>query len=84
MIIFGLEGVLADCEHRMHFIENPMNSCENCFCSVKIGHVEEDYFCTWCKKYPAKWKLDYKSFYESCDKDKPIKPITNIWNDQRF
>ena len=27
-------------------------------------------------------KPDWKSFYEACDKDKPIESVISIWNDQ--
>lgn len=31
MIIFNLDGTLADCEHRRHFVEPPEDSCHDCY-----------------------------------------------------
>ena len=51
MIIFDLDGTLADCEHRRHFVD-----------------------------HGNKFEPDWKSFYEHCDKDKPIEPVIDIFN----
>lgn len=56
MIIFDLDGTLADCEHRRHFVDP--NSAE-------LG-------------YAQKWKPDWDSFYEACDKDIPIIPVIEM------
>ncbi len=61
MIIWDLDGTLADCEHRRHFVNY-----------VKwIGNQE-------IGSDLSKWKPDWKSFYEACDKDEPIKPTIEI------
>lgn len=71
MIVFDLDMVLADCRHRMHFID-----------SSNLG-TKEDYE-KWIapflesKKCPE-WAPDYKSFYDACDKDELIKPIIEIF-----
>jgi hypothetical protein len=67
MIIFSLDGTLADCEHRRHFIEKP----ERCECP---------YRCCICKKCEQfnEWKPDWQAFYEACDKDIPIVPTLSI------
>ncbi|MHB1059877.1 MAG: phosphatase domain-containing protein [Rhodanobacter sp.] len=76
MIIFDLDGTLADCEHRRHFITDPLDVCNDCYAAIKIGGMEENYQCQTCKRYPAQWKgADWRSFYEACDKDKPIHPV---------
>lgn len=65
MIIFDLDGTLADCEHRRHFVDPTKNLRFN---GDKDGI------------YPNKWKPDWKAFYEACDKDGPILAVVNIWN----
>lgn len=85
MIIFDLDGTLANCEHRRHFVQDPCDSCENCYSALKIERVDSDYQCSLCKRYPAAWKKpNWKSFYEACDKDEPILPTIGIfekyWN----
>lgn len=82
MIIFDLDGTLANCEHRRHFIECPWDNCHNCYFMLKNSdkHLEKDE-CDICKINPVTWKLDWKSFYEACDKDEPIEPVGKIFDD---
>ncbi len=77
MIIFDLDGTLADCEHRRHFVDprkdlnlRAIRYADN---SYDVHTVEDP------KLY--KWEPDYKSFYEACDKDKPIEPVIDIFLD---
>lgn len=75
MIIFDLDGTLADCSHRRHFVVNPYEEDGHapiCTC----GDPDYEYPCEadgW-----ANWKPDWKSFYEACDKDIPIEPVVEI------
>ena len=75
MIIFDLDGTLANCDHRRHFVENnfycdhwhkipnhPLKMCENCNILYK------------------NWKPDWEAFNEACDKDEPNRPIVDIFN----
>ncbi len=81
MIIFDLDGTLADCEHRRHFLEDPVDSCWNCYNAIHKGIcVLEDFICDQCGRKPCSWKYDLKSFYESCDKDEPIEPMIEVFN----
>ena len=66
MIIFDLDGTLADCEHRSHFVQKPA-------CKVCDSDYKELNACT-CKRFKPNWK----EFYEACDKDTAIKPVTLI------
>ena len=72
MIIFDLDGTLADCSHRRHFIQNPYGEndpgIDRCDCS--------DSDCI-CEKW-AKWKPDWTAFYEACDQDLPIMPTIQM------
>jgi hypothetical protein len=70
MIIFDLDGTLADCEHRRHFVR-----------PVKKWVHEGDYWPNLQGFYGYQSfkedgslfeKPDWKSFYESCDQDTPI------------
>ncbi len=77
MIIFDLD-TLADCEHRRHFVQDPFDTCINCYEAVKIGGVGEEYQCPVCKRYSARWKPDCKAFHEACDKDIIIQPSLTV------
>ena len=80
MIIFDLDGTLADCEHRRHFVsEHHWNKLRGSI-PPPIPHFD------------GCWKPDWKAFYEACDKDYRIEPTvallnsifrTFIWGDYR-
>lgn len=77
MIIFDLDGTLADCEHRRHFVDPEKNYNfarwnGNDFKGFKDGQFNLD----------KNWEPDWKSFHEACDKDEPIEPVIEIWNQQ--
>lgn len=70
MIVFDLDGTLADCEHRRHFVD-----------SSKLG-TREDYE-KWIKPFVdsktcPEWKPDWKAFYEACDQDEVIKITVEV------
>lgn len=72
MIIFDLDGTLANCEHRRHFVEKP-----HCYeCGNNRAYAEM----VGCFCYEIKFNPDWKSFYEACDKDDPIGPVIEMWN----
>lgn len=74
MIIFNLDGTLADCEHRRHFVD-PMKAKIPLSLMADDGkwwEVDEN------NNPIKKWKPDYKSFYEACGKDIPIHPTINL------
>ena len=58
MIVFDLDGTLADCEHRRHLVDISYN------------------------KDVKSWKPDWDSFFKSCDKDTPIQPVVDLWDQQ--
>jgi len=80
MIIFDLDGTLADCQHRRHFVEPPEDHCGLCydFLMDKIPNKDFEQRCL-CGRYPGKWKLDWKAFYEGCDQDKPIYEVISMF-----
>lgn len=84
MIIFDLDGTLADCSHRRHFVDP--RYCKECkrFLDESIR-----YDLGWHCYYPCdsvthkddleNFKPDWKRFYEACDEDKPIQPVIDIY-----
>jgi len=79
MIIFDLDGTLADCEHRRHFVDprHPKNIEITSGCTIKInsqGYGESNHQIN-------KFTPDWKSFYEACDKDEPIVPTIRTFID---
>lgn len=67
MIIFDLDGTLADCEHRRHFIDryHPINEKKR-LSEISLENNPEPEINGWS------WKPNWKAFFESCDQDKPI------------
>ncbi len=81
MIIFDLDGTLADCEHRKHFIEkNHYNNMRGLVFNDKdYIRIKEDYTWDLLNRDPLpNWKPDFKAFYEACDNDAPIEPTITI------
>ena len=78
MIVFDLDGTLADCEHRRHFIEHNKNedlswefeSVDNHGIPLNGTEHKGNWFHPNDLTNP--WKPDWKAFYEACDQDKPI------------
>lgn len=75
MIIFNLDDCLADCQHRMHFVDPEKRNDTVCW----MMNTTKEY---WCYREGVhnfetrkKFEPDYKSFYDACDKDKPILPV---------
>jgi hypothetical protein len=73
MIIFDLDGTLADCEHRKHYILATQSKEHLAFHENKWWHVDENHQPT------KKWHPDWQAFYEACDKDEPIKPVLDAF-----
>lgn len=87
MIIFDLDGTLADCEHRRHLVD-PMKNKDLYF--VKPGNSSNDQPHGWYYKdvllmshppQPKRFIPDWPAYYEACDKDKVVRPLMNIFID---
>ena len=69
MIIFDLDGTLANCDHRRHFVEFPGTwewiEKEQVYLHHDSGVKREKI-------------IDYKAFYEACDQDDPIQHTLEI------
>jgi hypothetical protein len=80
MIIFDLDGVLADCEHRRHLVDRD-KAAEKGICYEEVeytfGGVQNG---PWVLSNDSDrlWKPDWKAYYEACDKDEPIKQAMKI------
>lgn len=78
MIIFDLDGVLADCKHRRHFVSPPVRR-KYLFTDVD----DNDGFLTLKGDYENEdgtiWKPDYKAYDEACDKDSVIKQTRYVF-----
>ena len=82
MIIFDLDGTLANCEHRKHFIDSYRDQSSKGYiqqksCSCEYPHSSDPWI---HKETGKKWKPDWESFFEACDEDTPIEPVVTIWN----
>lgn len=71
MIIFDLDGTLADCEHRRHFVDKSYLTCG--------GECSEFKRCLSCLRKLENDQPDWKAFYEACDQDKPIKQTIGLF-----
>lgn len=85
MIIFDLDGTLANCEHRRHFVDpekNPDYEYSNFGRDPITREMVCDYVARWHRKdnWDIKFKPDWESFYGACDKDEPILPVIKILN----
>lgn len=75
MIIFDLDGTLADCEHRRHFVDPKKN--ENFF---RYNGLDFRGYRDGKPQLDIKFEPDWQAFYEACDLDKPILPTIQIIN----
>ncbi len=76
MIIFDLDGTLADCEHRRHFVDPKKSGA--------IEFVSDNGKVRWGWGYQdgvfQEWRPNWPAFYEACDKDEPIESTINLLN----
>lgn len=86
MIIFDLD-TLANCEHRRHFID-PSKRDDTVLWMSNTTKETWVYREGWNNHETRnKFIPDWKLFYESCDKDKPIDPVIDIfreYNDDEY
>ena len=83
MIIFDLDGTLADCSHRQHFVMRPKGSKHIFTDSIPHGNgciLKGDIFLEDGKKWVPRWD----KFYEACDMDIPINPTIDILQELLF
>ncbi len=76
-IIFDLDGTLADCEHRRHFVD-PTYLDEAYW---KLKTRMDGGYDAFNIKTGDKWHPNWKAFYEACDQDKPIHSTIDVLGD---
>jgi hypothetical protein len=86
MIIFDLDGTLADCEHRRHLISpgqyKNICECSNHYTDKITGDLIIEDRASW--RYidsGQAFKHGWQAFYEVCDKDHPIMPVIKIFHE---
>jgi len=67
IIIFDLDGTLADIEHRRHFVRGPADRGIR----PPPGHPDNN------------WKPDWDAFYQACVDDLPNQPVIDMWQTLR-
>jgi hypothetical protein len=72
VIIFDLDGTLADCEHRRRFVDVHKHA------DYEISHIDGSLPQWKHKETQEKWKPDWKAFYEACGEDTLITPTLKI------
>jgi hypothetical protein len=78
MIIFDLDGTLADCEHRRHWVDPRKNSSYELAGYCPISNPCGD---GWYHKITGdEFKPDYEKFEDECDKDSPIVSVLSIFS----
>ena len=78
MIIFDLDGTLADCEHRRHFVDPSLHTNYILQGLDAKGNVIEKAG-VYCNIIDGKlFKPNWKAFYEACDRDEPIESVVEI------
>lgn len=82
MIIFNLDGTLADCDHRRHFVEknHPTNLLDIQLSDKDQIIIKRDgYFEIMNRIDHPDWQPDWKAFYNECDQDAPIHQTLRIF-----
>ncbi len=81
MIIFDLDGTLANCENRQHFVDpnknkNFINEVHSVEEIIAFECEEPPPKPRWVNKYTnEKFVADWRAFHDACNKDVPIWPV---------
>lgn len=79
MIIFDLDGTLADCEHRRHFVD-PTKSVNHILQGYDGNGKMIEEAGVYCNIIDGqRFKPNWKAFYEACDKDTPIEFVIHVF-----
>lgn len=88
MIIFDLDGTLADCSHRRHFVDPlaPRPGGEDYALSLYSPYLNMEFYHKYANGKRGffyhdthkRWVPDWQSFYDACDKDTPITQTLNL------
>lgn len=80
MIIFDLDGTLADCDHRRYHVD-PSKRSDCYYHSLSNLKQMQGWYYLDDVSYPksrVKFKPDYEKFYGACDQDEPIEYVCEI------
>jgi hypothetical protein len=76
MIIFELDEVIADIEHRRHFIDVYQNK------DYVLSDIDGQRFPYWFhQKTGEKWQSDWQAYFEACSEDDPITEVVCLLQD---
>lgn len=78
MIIFDLDGSLADCSHRRHFVDPKKRSSNGLYMNECVGGIFFKRDPITLERTTEPFKPDWKAFFEACDQDKPIQAVCEI------
>ena len=77
MIIFDLDGTLADHSHRLLFVD-PAHDPNAEYIYDDLDDLGQNLSLSghlYIKGTQERWKRNYEQFYQNCDNDKPIFPL---------
>lgn len=78
MIIFDLDGTLADCDHRRHFVDPSYR--DDCYYHFPATLSQNEGWFYKDLSIAMKFIPDWKSFYKECDKDEPIQEVCRVFD----
>jgi hypothetical protein len=83
MIIFDLDGTLANCEHRRHFVDPTkiINTTYGNSDWIRSESPEGEFLSYVNIRQPIKFKPNWPAFYDACDLDTPIEPVISVLGD---
>jgi hypothetical protein len=85
MIIFDLDGTLANIDHRRHFVDASYR--DDCYyhspatLTQSEGWYYKDCFLMCEPPKPKKFVPDWRAFYDACDKDESIEAVYKVYDD---
>lgn len=80
MIIFDLDGTLADPTHRRHLVDRRYAVCKACNIPYSDHLTTRKEPCIECGSMARDrgFKPDWQQFFEECEHDKPIEPTRHL------
>ncbi len=81
MIIFDLDGTLANNDHRKHLVDPsyPHPDYHRKPCEICIGDAPHSMDPQYHNVTGKKWHPDYEAFDDACDKDGPIESTIHVF-----
>lgn len=76
LILVDLDGTLADCEHRRHFVTP--QQCTTCLGTGTVDLTLLTESCRNCSGKGTVGKIDWTAFYKACVDDKPLQTTIDL------